>query len=141
VGFEWLSNAPASPPTITHLSRWKRAGNSQTHTLYLIRVTGGFTIVDSVSVDMATGSDGSWVSTALGSPFTLSSAAVVYGIMSSEINGGDGWYNDDTSIGGLYSADFSAQGSIYDTNTPPTSSTLNTSGLFTFVPVNAVLTP
>jgi hypothetical protein len=137
-GVQWLTGAGGGQPTITHLSRWKIAGNSLTHTIYLC-IAAPFSIVTSVSVNMSTGSAGSYVSTALGSPYTVI-ASTLYAIMSTETNGGDQWYNSDTTVGGIYSG-FSISGAVYDPNNPPITTNLFASGSFTFVPVNAVLTP
>jgi hypothetical protein len=125
-------------PTVAQMCRWKISGNSQTHTVYLVDDLDN-TVLASVSVDMSTGSAGSWVCTALGSPFTLS-ATHNYSIMSGESNGGDQWYNDDSTIGGIYTG-ISGGDSVFDPHVPPTGVSSSTLYPAIYVPVNAVLTP
>jgi hypothetical protein len=137
IGFTWLNGSVT--PTITHLSRWKIAGNTQVHNVYLA-TSSPFVILGTVSVDMSTGSAGSWVSTALGSPVTLV-ALTQYALMSAEVNGGDQWYDDTTTIGGADSSVSAISGSCFSVDDPPTAEFLHANGSFTYVPVNAVITP
>jgi Domain of unknown function (DUF4082) len=75
-----------SAVTVTHLGRWKMAGNSQTHNLRLITVSG--TILGSVDVDLSTGTSDTYVFAELSSPVVLS-ASTDYALLSVETSGGD----------------------------------------------------
>lgn len=77
-----------SPITVSSLGRWKRTGNSQTHTVKILQTS---TVLASVVVDLSTGSVGSFVYGSI-TPLVLS-ASTTYFIVSSETNGGDTWYD------------------------------------------------
>ncbi len=92
IGFKF--NTPSGvTPTVTQLGRWKIAGNSGTHSVKLYN-SGG--VVRTASVDLTTGSSGSYVYAPI-TPITLS-ASTAYWILSEETNGGDQWYDGDTTI-------------------------------------------
>lgn len=136
IGMAFLTDVGSSI-TVTHLSRWRSAGNSQTHTLYIGLTAPSFGVLDSVSVDMSTGSVGDWVTVELASPILLN-GNTGYFIVSSEVLGTDN-FADDTTFSAI--VDSTAIGSVYDTNDPPTAIFVNTAGAFTFGPVNAVVIP
>lgn len=76
---------------VTHLGRWRVSGNSQTHTLRIVRASDN-SVLGSVSYDASAGTVGAFNYVALGSPVTLSSGQAYY-ITSEESNGGDQWYD------------------------------------------------
>lgn len=125
----------AGSVTVDALCRWKVSGNSQTHTLYLVNVSV-FAIISSVSVDMSTGSAGTWICTNLGSPQSLT-VGTTYGILSTETNGGDQWYDDDSTVGGVFT-NVVQDSSIFDA-TPPVGTGGHSAAPAIYVPVNAVV--
>lgn len=108
VGYKFTVGA--SDIIVDQLGRRKVAGNSQTHT---IRIMDASTSIVSASVDMSTGSAGSYVYTSI-TPTTLL-ANTVYYIFSSETSGGDQWYDSDGTIDST--AAFATQGGAYYQNT------------------------
>jgi hypothetical protein len=94
LGFSFDTGTNA--PVVTHLGRWKISSNSQTHNLYLYLykyVNGKSDVqIATASVDLSTGSAGTYVYAALGSPVTLL-ANTRYYVTSQEVSGGDTWYN------------------------------------------------
>lgn len=97
VGFSF--DTGANTPTITDLGRWKIAGNSLTHNLYLYKYFNGTSDpqIATVTVDLSTGSSGGYVYGTLGSPVALL-ASTRYYVISQEANAGDSWYETTTSI-------------------------------------------
>jgi hypothetical protein len=86
VGFAFYATANA---TITHLARWKVAGNTQTHTLRIRNAAG--TDLGNVSANMNTAvGDAQWHFYALASPVSIT-AGTRYWILSDETSGGDQW--------------------------------------------------
>lgn len=79
--------------TVNFLGRWKVAGNSQTHTVRIMSAIN--TTIASASVDMSTGSAGTFVYTAI-TPLSLS-ASTKYWIFSSETDTLDQWYDKDNT--------------------------------------------
>jgi len=133
----------ASPLPVTALCRWKISGNSQTHLVKLYReVDGGAGDVEigSVSVDLSSGSDASYVCTNLGSPVTMNGSTAHY-IYSQETPAGDAVYNDDTTIDSV-TADVSSaiNFSVYKVGAAGGRSISN-GGARTFVPVNFKVQP
>ncbi len=102
----------ASPIAISSLGRICVAGNLQTHTVELVRAGNG-TIVSSVPVDMSGCTAGQFVYSALGAGITLQ-ASTDYYLVSSEIVGGDQWYDygaiSTTLAGTVTSAAYSPDG-------------------------------
>jgi hypothetical protein len=97
----------ASDITVTHLGRWIVAGNSGTHTISLINA--GITTERSVSIDTSGKTPGEFYYEPI-TPNLLFSGASYY-CLSSELSGGDQWYDLDQScafspgitfIGGRY---------------------------------------
>ncbi len=94
-----LKNGCGVDITITQVGRWKVSGNSQTHTvgIYTGSVGGTATAVATASVDMSTGSAGTFVYATLSSPYTWTAGSTIY-LYSTETNGGDSWYEHDTTL-------------------------------------------
>jgi hypothetical protein len=84
----------ATDITVSELGRWKVAGNSGSHTIKITTADG--TVIVSAVVDMTAGSDATYVYASC-SP-TVLSASGVYFVLSSETNGGDQWYDINTSV-------------------------------------------
>ena len=116
--------------TVTHLGRWKIAGNSATHTVSIF--DNGNVLVVSASVDMTTGSAGTYVYTSI-TPTVLTSG-LSYKILSCEVNGGDQWYNDATTVDSV--ASYASMVSSCFQISCSGSITPNAIGSFTYVPVN-----
>jgi endoglucanase len=93
VGFSFTVDG--SPITVTALGRWILPGNSQTHTLYLADASTGQTLA--TATINASGKSVGFNYVALSSNVVLN-ANKQYIIASSEMNGGDTWYNDNTII-------------------------------------------
>ncbi len=74
---------------VTSLGRWKNSGNSQVHTIRIVETLTGV-VVASVTVDMSSGSVGTYVYADLVLAVTLI-ASTSYYLMSSEISSGDQW--------------------------------------------------
>lgn len=107
IGFKFVCTANR---TITQLGRWKIAGNSQVHT-NTIRDSGG-ALLGSVAVDMSTATAGQFNFATLGSPIAVTAGNTYY-VMTTEINGGDQWYNDNVGQTGSVSTDFTAMESSF----------------------------
>jgi hypothetical protein len=122
--------------TVDALCRWKISGNSQSHTVYLVEYSPSFSNIASVSIDMSTGTAGTFTCVNLGTPQTLAGNQS-YAILSAETNGGDQWYGDSTSYTGSF-ANTSGVASAIDA-IPPVGPIFNSTGLFTFGPVNAIV--
>jgi len=80
---------PRRALTVTHLARWKFSGNSQTHTVKLVRASD-LVVLGSVTVNLSSGSAGTMIATALGTPVALA-AGTTYFLVSTETSGGDFW--------------------------------------------------
>jgi hypothetical protein len=91
-------NTGSITATVTALGRWKVAGNSQSHGVKMFKYVDGVSdiLVASVGVSMTVGDAGSYVYTPLSTPITLE-ADTAYYIVSEEFNGGDEWYDNDTT--------------------------------------------
>ena len=86
---------PAGPGiTVTQLGRYTHSGNSQTHTLHIRQ---GTTVLGSCTVNASGAPAGQFLYCTLASPVTLA-AMGSYEIMSSEVNGGDVFYDSDTAV-------------------------------------------
>jgi len=83
-------NQTGEDVVITHLGRWVRVGNSQTHTLTIYGAA--LTSLGSVSVNCSGATTGDFVWGALSSPVTIPKATSAI-ITSSETSGGDSWHN------------------------------------------------
>jgi hypothetical protein len=85
----------ASDVVVTHLGRWVKSGNSQTH---VIRIQGiDCNTLASATVDCNGAAAGAFVYAALASSFTMTNGAY-YHILSAESNGGDDWYYATTTV-------------------------------------------
>jgi len=84
-----------SPLTVTSLGRIVVSGNSQSHTLKLIRASNGQE-VGSISL-IPSGTPGEYSYAPLGSPVTLL-ANTLYYLVSSEVAGGDYWHHWDATV-------------------------------------------
>lgn len=80
---------------VTELGRWAIAGNSATHDLFLC--AADFSIIGTVSVDMAGAPAGAYKYATLASPVTLT-AGLIYYLVSHETNGGDQWHSSNTTV-------------------------------------------
>jgi hypothetical protein len=128
VGFKFSTGSKT--PTITALGRWRVSGNTGTHLVRLYKSDN--TQIASVSIDMSSGTAGEikWASI---TPVTLLSGTSYY-VLSQELDTGDQWYQDDTTVTGNSDAG-TLWGSAY-TSDPSVSFTDNTSGGYSFVPVS-----
>lgn len=94
----WYLNTDANTPVIGQLGRWKIAGNTQVHNLYLYKFVDGIndTQIATCSVDMSTAPDGAYAYASIGAPVMLLAGEYYY-VISEESNGGDEWYGSDTT--------------------------------------------
>lgn len=130
-GFSFATDANA--PTVTALGRWKVAGSTQTHNVFLFQYVdgvGGDVQIATVAVDTTLGADGDYQYVDLGAPVTLL-AGTSYYVVSEEFAAGDQWYDGDTTLdsftfGTLGSGAFSTVLGSVDFDAPACS----------FVPVN-----
>jgi hypothetical protein len=97
--------------SVTHLGRWKISGNSQIHTNYLVRHSDRALMASNV-VNMASGSVGQFNYDTV-TPVSLA-ANTKYMILTSEINGGDQWYDAANGSGAVLSTG-TYQGATYGT--------------------------
>lgn len=89
----------ASPLSVTALGRIRVSDNSQSHRVKLVRASDGSDVTNGlVSIDMSSGTANEYKYASLPglSPVTLS-ANTDYYILSEELNGGDKWYDWNTS--------------------------------------------
>jgi hypothetical protein len=94
VGYKFTVGA--SPVTVTQLGRWVVAGNSGAHTLTLVRQPDNAPLA-TVSVTTSGATAGTFKYVALGSPVTLA-ANTSYYFVSTETNGADRWYDDNSTL-------------------------------------------
>ena len=83
------------PITIDALGRYVHTGNTQTHTLHIRTVAN--TVLGSCTVNTSGATAGQFLFCTLSSPVTLSAGAR-YDVLSSEVNGGDVFYDSDTTV-------------------------------------------
>ncbi len=96
---------------VTHLGRWKVAGNTNTSTNVYIKEHSTGYILGTVTLNMTTGSNGDYLYGALGNTVILRSG-VGYNVIATATNGGDQWYDNDTTV--TKSADISSMQSAYN---------------------------
>ncbi len=101
VGMSFATGAsvPAVTNTVTALGRWKSVGNNQSHALRLYQYVdgaGGDIQLAEVGVSMTVGVVGTYVYTLLPTPITLLDNTTYY-VVSQEFNGGDVWYDLDST--------------------------------------------
>jgi O-glycosyl hydrolase len=96
VGMEFTTGS--APLRVTSLGREYISGNSQTHILSLYRASD-HALLGSTSIDMSRGSADrlGFKYASLSSPIVLA-AHTTYFLMSSETNGGDQWYDLDSTV-------------------------------------------
>jgi hypothetical protein len=99
--------------TVSSLGRMNVAGNTQAHTLTLVRASDGVGVPGSSVNWMASGASGQFSYADLPSPVTLA-ANTLYYVVTFETEGGDQWYEIDTSV--TPSADGSIPTGIYWSN-------------------------
>lgn len=92
MGFQVSSSFDLS---VKDLSRWVVSGNSQTHTLRLLDGTGSV-LIASASVATSGAPAGAYKAATI-TPVMLEGNSK-YVLMSQETNGGDQWYNNDTTV-------------------------------------------
>ncbi len=85
-----------SPLSITALGRMFAPGNSGTHTLKIVDATTGADVAGGSASITMTGSAGQFVYASLLSPIVLN-ANTTYYLLSQETNGGDQWYDYNTT--------------------------------------------
>ncbi|OGI66254.1 hypothetical protein A3A95_02045 [Candidatus Nomurabacteria bacterium RIFCSPLOWO2_01_FULL_39_18] len=111
---DWLGvqfTVGASPVTVEALGRIMVSGNTGTHTVKLVKYSDGLDVSGgSVSINMTGGTSGGFKYTNLASPVVLSAGATYY-LVSQEVNGGDQWYDYDTTVTSTSVA--TVDGSIY----------------------------
>ena len=140
VGFGFT--AQSGPVTVTALGRWVVAGNSGSHTVYLIR-DSPFTIVASAVVNTSGAPTGAYLYTAI-TPTVLPAGGESYALISDETNAGDQWYDNDTTITTFSTTVASTvNGGSGNTTVPPTTGNAFTNGAspVTYGPVNLLFTP
>jgi len=115
--------------TVYALGRMFAQGNANSHTVKIVDATSGLDVMGgSVSVNMAGGTLNAFVYAALAAPITLNANAAFY-VVSSEIAGGDFFYDNDTTVQTTTAA--SVTSAVYtDATTPftPTASAGHTYG-------------
>ncbi len=105
-------NVGASNLYVTQLGRWCVSGNSGTHIVKLTRVSSGVDVLNgSVSINMSGCTSGTYVYGNLSQTITLS-ASTNYYLTSQESNGGDQFYDTDTTIT-MTSDATNTNGSVY----------------------------
>lgn len=92
LGMQFQANVPI---TVDALGRYVHNGNTQVHTLHIRTDTN--VVLGSCTVNTSGVTAGQFVYCALNSPVTLVSGSR-YNVMSSEVNGGDGFYDSDTTL-------------------------------------------
>lgn len=84
--------------TVNQIGRLVWSGNTQTHVVSLYSIASTTpTLLGSVTVDTSGGTPGTYVYGTLSTPVVLAPSGV-YAIFSQEVNGGDDWGDDDTTI-------------------------------------------
>jgi Domain of unknown function (DUF4082) len=121
VGFKFTTTYAI---TVTALGRWVVSGNSGTHTVALYN--SSCSSLGSVSVATSGATAGQFKYVNLGTPVALVTGT--YYVMSSETNGGDQWYDDNTTV--TTSAVGSVTGSVDGT------CTVDVNGPHSYVPVD-----
>jgi hypothetical protein len=115
--------------TVYALGRMFAQGNANSHTVKIVDATNGQDVMGgSVSVNMAGGTLNAFVYAPLAAPITLDAGADLY-LVSSEIAGGDFFYDNDTTVQTTTAA--SVTSAVYtDATTPftPTASAGHTYG-------------
>ena len=122
----------AQPIDVGSLGRIAASGNSGTHLVKIVNATTGIDVAGgSVSINVAGGTAGTFVYAALAAPVTLS-ANTAYYILSQETQGGDQWYDLNTTA--LTTTDATLAAAAYGTGSSyaPVSATAG----HTYVPVN-----
>jgi len=87
----------ASPLVVTDLGRWVRSGNTNAHTLKLVRSDGYDVPGASVSLNTSGATAGQFAYATLAAPVILEAGATYY-LVSQETNGGDTWYDLDNTL-------------------------------------------
>ena len=83
---------------VTELGRYVVAGNTETHIVKLVNASTGQDVTGgSVTVNLAGGQAGTFAYSQLSSPVTLSPNTAYY-LVSQEVQGGDQWYDFNTTI-------------------------------------------
>jgi beta-xylosidase len=85
------------PLMITSLGRMAVSGNTSSHQVKIVDAASGVDVPGASVTVPAGGTPGQFNYAALATPVTLS-ANTVYYVASHEINGGDQWYDDDTTL-------------------------------------------
>ena len=87
-----------SPLVVTDLGRWVKSGNSQTHTLHMVRASDNVEVAGArVTVNTSGATSGQFLYGTLVAPVTLEANGVYY-VLSQETNSGDGWYDTNTAV-------------------------------------------
>ena len=87
-----------SPIVVTDLGRWVKSGNSQTHTLHMVRASDNVEVAGArVTVNTSGATSGQFLFGTLAAPVTLEANGVYY-VLSQETNAGDGWYDTNTPV-------------------------------------------
>lgn len=113
--------------TVNKLGRWVISGNSQTHTVKLVDITGADVSGGSVTVATSGATAGAFAYTTLSSPVTLA-ANSYYFLLTQETSGGDQWYD--------YPAILGCQGTTYDYDIEGNRTTMVQNGQVTKFTVN-----
>lgn len=116
MGFEFITTQAI---LVTHLGRIRLTGNSASHTVnILVNADGGGwggSLAGSVSVDVSSGTVGTWIYTALGSPVAIASG-INCAILSQELSGGDNFWDDNSGAGIIHNAGATILGPIFGDN-------------------------
>jgi RHS repeat-associated protein len=117
----WVGNqisVGTSPLVVTDLGRWVKSGNSGIHTVKLVRAADGIDVPGgSVSVNTSGATAGQYKYVTLANPVVLE-ASTTYYLMSQEANGGDLWYDGNTTL--TASSGFTIPGNVTGTAAPYT---------------------
>ena len=98
-GWAGVSFTATQNETVKELGRWKVAGNSGSHLVEIVTASGS--VVASATVNLSSGTAGSYVYTTLGTPVLLTGGTTYY-LLSQETSGSDQWMdsNDPGNLDG-----------------------------------------
>lgn len=122
----------AAPVVVRELGRWVVSGNSASHTLKIVNATTNIDVPGASAVVNTAGASVGFAYAPLAMPVTLA-ANTAYYLVSSEVSGGDQWYEGNNTL--TYAASVATVNqSVYSSN--GTTYTLSYSANNTYIPLN-----
>jgi hypothetical protein len=109
VGFEF-TNSSGTSVVVTQLGRWVISGNDQVHVLSIYNSTANQ--VAAVTINCSGAPTNQFLYATLSAPYTIAPGATVY-FLSSEVTGGDTWYNNNNTVFSTGSPSLGAEQSAY----------------------------